>query len=419
MIIATILISYVLLTWRKKSILSYITLIQLASIFAWYSLGQAINISSIFQLFNIAISILILVIISLPWKNYRVINKITTVNTKRVNVFTRYIMIYALISFLIFSITAIIVNTAVVDINAYKYVDGVRGYLLKSLLPFDIKWLGFASLLMPINWFLIPLHYYHLLNGNKRLAMLCIILSLNIVVFGFTIFSRWTITHYILVYYTFAFMFRHELSKLFRSVSYAIIGILVFYFFIDITIKRFDNNKSYINSTIPIDSPIQDPTLYSALHYISQWHGNSKVVLEKFTGDIFYGQSSLTPLLNISNMVSPIKWDYEKHLQKKISVLGSKYYYQFLGLAANWIYDFGYLFSIIIAMLYYKIVVYIKPSEGKVSINHLLLIVLVIQLPLLAIFYSTIGGIVLPLVMWLPLNKYLKSGSTYIRHTDR
>ena len=405
-----VFILYMVILIRRKSIVNYLLALQILSLLSLLLLNKGGDSSNLSDYFHILFTVSILLIIFHPWRMFRKIHQVTADNSKRVNYFTKVILIYSFLSFVVLGITAFAVKSLVVDINAFRYVEGVRGYYLNSILPFHISWYGLASLLVSISWLLIPLHFYHLQERNKILSILSLVFSGNILLFGITIFSRWTLTHYFLIYLVFIHLFRDKLSKKYRIFITSILGLFLLMTFIQITIDRFTDNTKYLNSSVPLESHIQDPALYSTLDYISQWYENSLLVLNRYSGTTFYGQSSLTPLLTVFNMFSPVKWNYEEYLNLKIRLMGSQNYYKFNGLVASWVYDFGYLFTIIIAVLYYKIVAYIKPSEGKISINHLLLIVLVIQLPLFSIFYSTIAGIILPLVIWLPINKYLKSG---------
>ena len=100
------------------------------------------------------------------------------------------------------------------------------------------------------------------------------------------------------------------------------------------------------------------------------------------------------------NYIGIINWTPNDYAVKRQNQLGTPYYYSFIELTANWVYDFGYFLSIIIALLYYNIVVLVRPKNGEISIENLLLIVLLVQIPLFSIFYSFLAGIVIPFIFW-------------------
>ena len=411
----SILIYFVaLFAFTKKRISVYGLFIglQVVSLSAAVIINNYEGVNSLLRGFNLLYTILIITIMFSPWKKYTKIIKVQSVDFLRLKKISIIIAVISTITFMIYAIAAYIIVNSVHDINAYKYTEGVRGSILASIIPFNLKWLTLANILLPFSSFMVPLHFYYLSIKKNSMAVICIILSSNIILYGLTIFSRWTTVHYIMIYLAFYILF----GKATTRASGRIILIAVAYFviinFSSITQSRFSDNKKYYNNVVPISSSIQDPSIYSMLDYLSQWYGNSLIVLDRYDGHTFYGQSTLSPIYVMFNLFSPVKWSSEKYLEQRMSILGNQYYYKFTGLVTNMIFDFGYLLTIIIALLYRRIVILIAPINGTVTIPSLLLIASLIQVPLFAVFYSTLAGVVFSLLLWIPVYFYLNSGRT-------
>jgi hypothetical protein len=192
------------------------------------------------------------------------------------------------------------------------------------------------------------------------------------------------------------------------------VTIAMTFWFIKITNNRFDEDKLYAVK-IPSSSPIQNPSIYSNLDYVSQWGENSFIVLDRYKFKTTMGQNSLIPLLQFLNHFTPLKWNAKKYNNLHKSLLGDDKYYTFNGLVAAWVFDFGYIVSILLALFYNRMVKKIRPVNGQMYIKHLLLLALLIQLPLFAIFYNSISGIIFPLLFFIPINIYLGS----LRHPNK
>jgi len=84
------------------------------------------------------------------------------------------------------------------------------------------------------------------------------------------------------------------------------------------------------------------------------------------------------------------------------------HWYTFNGFVAYIIYDFGYILTMLFSFYYYFVVYYLRPKNNQISLLSLFLLVLLIQIPLLAIFYSALGGIIIPLLLLIPIFIYMK-----------
>lgn len=394
--------------YDKHSVFTILIGIYTLSGIALIILDTEIIITQISSLYNLTFTFIILSLFILPWRNFQSITDITGNKIQIENLF-KPIFIFCAVLFLVLLSTAILVIVYVPDINTFKYGDGVSETFFYEQLPFNIRWFILGSIFYILSYFFIPLHFYFLIKKNKILSWVSLILSLNIILFGLTFFSRWTLTHYFLIFVVFLFLFRNVLPIAYRkSLRYITIvaGFSITLFFINITEKRFSQDDSY-SETIPIESKIQDPQLFSSLDYLSQWYNYNLLVLDKYEDNISYGQASFAELYSFFSYLGIIEWNPSTYSLKRQSQLGSPYYFSFIGLTANLIYDFGYFVTFFFALFYYYLVNSIKPINGNISIDNLFLSVLLIQLPLFSIFYSFLAGLIIPLLFYFLFKIYL------------
>ena len=119
------------------------------------------------------------------------------------------------------------------------------------------------------------------------------------------------------------------------------------------------------------------------------------------------GQGSFSPLLSYLNYFTPIDWNADSFIKLRQNLLGDPYYYLFNGLVADMIYDFGYIISFILAIIYFYLVNIAAPKKKTISLTKLLLIVLSIQIPLFSIFYNYFSGIIIAILFWIAISCYL------------
>jgi hypothetical protein len=130
-------------------------------------------------------------------------------------------------------------------------------------------------------------------------------------------------------------------------------------------------------------------------------------ILNSYNFKTFNGQISLQPVLSLLGQYSVIDYDASSYSALR-QQLWPLHYYTFNGFVAYTIYDLGYVMSIIFTLIYYFMIIRLQPKNNQISLLNLFLIVLLIQLPLLAIFYSAVGGVIIPLLMSIPVFIHMK-----------
>lgn len=393
---------------RSKSIVTFFILLQVISLIGMIFIGQDYEINTLFKFFNLVLTIVLLTLIILPWQSFKQIKEITFKNEAKLKKLTKFLLFISIIPFITFLITSVFVFLFVEDINTFKYAEGVSTDFYYSL-PFDVRLIILSSFIYGYSYFLIPLHFYYLAKKNYKLSIWCFVLSLNIVLFGLTYFSRAVFVQYALIYIAFLIMLygtlENKIKRYIKNTVFVLLFLMVLYF-VNISVRRFTEDNLYAE-TIPSNSFIQDPVLYSYFDYLSQWYYNNMYVLNSYDFTTFNSQISLQPVLSLLGQYNIISYDPNAYLafRQKIWPL---HWYTFNGFVAYTVFDLGYILALISCLIYYFVIIKLKPKKNKISLSNLFLIVLLIQIPLLAIFYSAAGGILIPLLLSIPIFIYLK-----------
>lgn len=396
---------FFIVSLRHKSIATFFYALQVASLSFVFVIGEYYELDSFHDYFNVFFTILILYIVISPWKKFKNINEIVYKKQKRIKRVTNLLLIVNLIIFVSLSFISIYIFRFFDQINVLKY-SGQFMDLLYEQFPLLIKGYLLAYYLHTLSFFLIILHFYYLKNGNSKLAIYCFIMSLSLILFGLTFFSRWTIVNYILIYSLAFFMFKSSLAiKTRKNIKrlFTVLGATLVFLFISISISRFDKDISYDNK-IPKSSMVQNTTVYSFFDYLSQSHANGMKILEDYNFNTFNGQNAFSGILNLLKQFGVFKeFDYSKGREKMMP----DNYWRFNGLVAESVYDFGYILTFILALLYHVVVVKLRPIRNSISLINAFLIILLIQIPLFSIFYSVLASIIIPLILLIPIYLYL------------
>lgn len=403
-LILYIIISY---KYRHNKTVLVLLLLQMLSALAVVIIG-----SEEFNTIEVSIFVPIIVFFNLlliiPWRNYDSIYEIYCPNLSKLKRVSNIFLALSAFSFVVLSVVALIVLLFVDDINTFKYVDGSSDFYLK-MLPFNIRFYYLARLFYHFSFFLIPLHFYYLSIGNKRYSILCLLLSFNIIIYGIAFFSRWTIVLFGLEVLFYFIIFRRVMPQnVFKIESklFFIIGLLFVGVFAVITLSRFnsgDKLSSNYEAKIPIDSRIQDPSLYSICDYLGQSNYQGAELLKIYDGRTFGGRVLFS---GINDLLYAIGVTHTKDLDEiKEKLWPDNMVNGFTGFAAYTVYDIGYMGTIIFCILYYKLV---RIRNRRISIQKLLLSAALIQMPICSIFYSQAGMAAYGLFLVSPFFFYLK-----------
>ena len=226
---------------------------------------------------------------------------------------------------------------------------------------------------------------------------------------GLTFFSRASVITFIFMYMGILPLFYRlidkNVKKKIRNV-FLVFGIAFFAYFINITIRRFGDDKKISNAygkTIPTNAVSQDPVTYSLLDYMSQGYLNGFEVLQMYDGQGFDGALTFD---KINSLFSTPNQNYER-LKFRQKLWPYQYSYSFTGFPAYAIYDYGMFGSIIFCGVYFLIVRNRRPRNNTIKFKNIFLLVFLVQIPMMAIFYSEFTQFILGLIFLIPFQIYI------------
>jgi oligosaccharide repeat unit polymerase len=409
------LLLFLLLYDYKPSLSINFVLLQIGSLLGVYFIGKEFQIQSSRDIINILITIFVLTMVIIPWIKSSGIHGIYCLNENKLKKLTIFLLVVSAYAFFVFLIVTLIVFNTVDDINQFKYGDensaNTNEFYQNLFLNFKI--IVYARYLYLFSYFLVPLHFYYLYRRKKILSILCFVFSFTLVLQGLSYYSRVFVIIYILTYISFMCMLYNIMSvktrKIIKNVV-IILTILISAYFITVSVNRFGiNTDTSYSSSIPAQSKIKNVLWFSYFDYLSQWFYNGMYVLNDFKSETFKGQISLERLLYLLDRFNIISWNPEE-LTLLRRQLWPKNHWTFQGLVAYSIYDYGYFGTFVLAIVYYILVRKFtkRIKNSKISILNLFYLVLFIQIPLFAIFYSSVGGIIVPLILLIPIAFYMK-----------
>lgn len=408
LLIYFIFILIYLLLKRNRSITLIFVLVHIISLIGAMFIDGNYSINTVFKGYNLAYTAVILTLVLMPWIKIDKIYTIKVLNEIKVKRLTYALIISSIIPFITFIAVSTVVLLNVDDINTFKYGEGVSDSFYYSM-PINVKLFILSNHLYYLSYYLIPLHFYYLAKREFALSITCFIFSLNIILFGLTCFSRSVYVHYIFIYLSFLYILFNtfEIQTRRRVKKYVVtFGMLFAGYFIYITNARFANDKLYAE-IIPRDSFIQDPVIFSYFDYLSQWYYNSMYVLNSYDFETYRGQISSQSVLSLLSHFKLLDYNTTNYMNLR-QTLWPKHWYMFNGLVAYSVFDYGYFFTVVLSLLYCYVILKLKPVNNSINLLNLFVMVLLIQLPLMAIFYSSVGGLMFPILFLIPVYGYLR-----------
>ncbi len=388
---------YVWFLSKRKPIAFYIGLLIILTLLLAWLIGTLPVIESTSDIFLVVYQAIVLIILVHGFSSYYGLKEIrSSISLSGYKAFERIILIGGI---LVFFVNAYIVYKSfglifaqTVNIQDFKNEGGAADYLT--------RWVGGSLLFVvrffsPLGFFALGLHFYYLSKNTGGKAFLFFLIALNVPLQGLHALSRSATTQFLLMYAMYLIYALHTLS--FKNKKRIIkLSILVGALFISglviITNTRFSEGYS-----VPEKSLVKNTSLYSALDYGSQWVQNSQKVLTSFSNEkIIAGKSSLPLYYFVRQRLGY----FDSSLSEdKIQVLGKKQASKFNGVVASFLYDFGYFFSVVFALMYFFIVRYNAPRKGKVSLFSFLSFSVLIPLPILFFSNNVYSSITLQLAM--------------------
>lgn len=396
--------------YRKNKVLLLLFLIQVISVISAMLINAETYGDDISTYYNVPYILASTLMLILPWKKYGQITSVLRVNAGKVNLLTNFLLIISAFTFVVLLAVAIVVMVYLGDTNINEYKDDTTNFYY-TMLPFDVHWYLWARVLYTFSYFLIPLHFYHLYEGNRKKSVLCAFLSLNIVLYGLAFFSRWTIMLFVCLYGIMWFMFKNVLSqddKKRERKAFFYVMIFLTIAFVSITLGRFssdDGVSTRYAERIPQQSYIQDPALYSICDYLGQSSSIGVHLLNTYNGQHF---GFKYPLMSLQNLFAGVGLCEPSTIFDLHQIHWKDEWDKFPGFTVYGVYDLGYIGAFICCILYFFIV---NKRNRKIRLQELLAMVVLIQMPICSIFYSQANEVLYDLMFLIPIWIFLQSGT--------
>ncbi len=353
--------------WRKGASPALTLLaIYLLSLFSGVPLGYDYDIATIYDVINVVFVAAMLTLMIAPWNAFSFRIALAEPNEKRVRRLTLALLAIHSLGFVIFSISFYAAITTVTDYSAFK--SGGETALFYKDLPINHNLFLLATYLNSTATFLIPLHFYHLQKRRFLLSFLSLLLSLNLVLEGISIFSRSALIVYFVLYLAYLPFFYRRLDRVQRRLlNYVGLVVLMMFgaIFYEISNNRF---ADYLSSgdAVYSTSSIQNPVVYSLLDYAAQWYKNGNTVLSRYSFETLNGELSFPIVATVANKLGVINYSPDV-IPIKLEALWGDRFDKFVGLIPNLVFDLGYVGTVLFVLLYAVLLRQIRPVRGVMS----------------------------------------------------
>ena len=404
---------FVIIAFLKKNankLMRLLLWLQIISFAMSFAVGNNIDNHSIKTLLILIFVNTCLLLIIYPWGYGRIKN--ISVKDKSFFEFYRKILYFVLkINLVVFILIAIAVWVFIPDIVALKRDKAFNDLYLQ--IPYFSFLYRYASITKYIGLLALPFFTYYLKRDNIKEARNALILSSSVFVIGVATYNRAVMITYLTLCVSVYYFIESELTIVKRKMINKYIKrilLVIIAFFVIITIGRFTSSSmDYYSDQIPKNSLVKEPSTYSLFNYASQGYINGVNFLEKYNGENkIYGKGityDFMQALAFFNLVSWESEDYFKATDKAYNIPGlsdNNKSDNFHGYTADMVVNFGYILAFLFSLLYF---IYVRAVllKSKIDFMSLTYLVLLMSIPLNAIFYMSYGMLVFPLLFILIL----------------
>jgi oligosaccharide repeat unit polymerase len=287
------------------------------------------------------------------------------------------------------------------DIAAFK---AESAYLnLYDQIPYFANIFRYAYTTQNTGYLAIPIFYFYLKNQDKKESIFAFLLSSSSLLSGFAFYSRAQIFTYTLIFIIYFYLIKKTLPsfiqfKVSKFIRYSFLTIV--FLFLVITYSRF-SAMDYYGDRIPQNSVIKDPIIYSLFDYASQSYSNGLYQLDRFNKSYgLHGEQFLRDVYQILNFFGLVNWDVKESQE----LIDAAYDYDggaFNGYTAPLVFNFGYISTFLISLLYFFIIKSKLKNKKTLSLNSMFFLVLLLFIPTVSIFYSGYAIIMFPIFLLL------------------
>lgn len=351
----------------------FITLTGLGS----YFIGQMPSLEEISDILMLAYTCLVIFLMCDGYKGYSKVVAVSGTEGSAFQLFSKSVLIFSLFSIAVNGFLLTMVLPMISDFGAWKGdMDEQQSFFYN--LPIPHWFITLSSILSAFSLFALPLHFYYLQKKEKKKAIWFGVGSLAMIVKGLLLFSRSAFVEFGLLYMVYTFLFYNSftsrIKKLLKRlfVCAAVGAVLIF---TAISSNRFDDTGAL---KIHEKSIIQDDVLYSYVDYGCQWFGDNFELARLYNYQPLGGTLSNAFIRTYFTHSDP---SAVKDLRVKL--WGGRAT-AFIGLYCIWLFDFGYIGSILLSLLFWYIAKRLRPKNGVMSTTSLFSVSVLLLLPLMS-----------------------------------
>lgn len=322
------------------------------------------------------------------------------INNQKLLLFEKYITIAGLVAvlleiYIMYRVMGLML-IGMTTVDEFKNGDGSdQTAIYNSVIPH--AYLTLCHFVSPIGYIFLSLHFYYLINENKKKAIKYILLSLVLVFHGLIGLSR-SITVVFLLTYTCMFFFvmpmlKKEVRRRFLKV-FVIVTVIATSLLMVISNARFSEYYTKNSKNDALIDEKEHPVLFSLIDYFVMWNETGLDYMKlRPDGLVFYGwyNSSGLPIM-IENKVfgnDKIYEQREKGVEDVIEKHTGSLWWLFQGCVARLTYEWGYFGTVLFAFLFLLIIKKMSPQKGVLRFRDLLC--LPVLLPMGLTFWQGIG----------------------------
>lgn len=293
----------------------------------------------------------------------------------------RVVQVVIFLGFLVFLVNGYVLMrsysfliSSSLSVGEYKNLGYGQDMIMSSINPVLRL---FSNLISPLSYVCLALHFYYIINFDKKKAVFSLFGAANIAVVPLFYFARGGVFTFCILYLSILCLVFKQLNQesrnqILKFVLYFVFP--VFIVFIMITLDRFNSYPYFRDGTL-----VSNHAIFAILDYFSQWLVNGNYLLNNFSQEkILYG-SNFTYLPSKLLGVFDISFTNLQELRES-AFMG--YENHFNGAVTLLVYDFGYLGALIFCFTYTLVAYYTLRFNSCRSLSFLIKVSLLLPIPI-------------------------------------
>lgn len=369
---------------NKYSVSQFMLWLFLASSIGAFMVGRQ-HTWEIDTVLLVIFTVVVLFIIFFSYRNYSDIKTIDfdDVDTRKIEKFERYstyagVFVILIELYVMYKVMGLMV-LGMTTVDEFKSGDGTEQTAIYDSVISHF-YLTICHFLSPIGYIFLSLHFYYLIIGNKKKASKFLLLSLVLVFHGLIGLSRSATVVFIITYLCIFYFVMPLLAKRVRKKytrTFAIVLMLIGSLLMIISSTRFSDYYTKNSKNDAILDEHSNPVLFSMIDYFTMWNENGIEYMKlRPSGLMYYGWYNTAGLpIMIDYKVfgnSKIYEQREKNVEGVIESYTGSLWYQFQGCVARLTYEWGYIGTVIFALVFFHIMKFFSPQKRRLRFGNLL-----------------------------------------------